>query len=211
MYTGLVHCHHDHLVLDERDMNLMRWYQLWIDTVRKAKKTPEWLPSHADIMKSRLFWWIRSGHDPLPYPPPCAYSCPWYEVVTEDGNHGAMQFDILPEHSVAPGKALISQSIYDVIEKRPDTEYIVGFGPYRFRAFRDIDLYAKKIATINPHQDYDALYHRILNENLESFDTGWWLIRVKDLEDWSEFEQPSGAVQIPPSIGGTTMIKGGGG
>jgi len=197
-------CHHDSLVLNDRDLHLMSSYQLWIDTVRRERKTPEWLPSPIDIVKSRLFWWIRSGHDPLPYPPPTAYSCPWYELIVDGGNHDSFdtyfykekdvhdhgsitfnQLKDLPQEELQYCFVALAQSRYDIYQITSDNEIIIGYGPYRFRCFRDIELSAKSIATINTHREYDEVYKEILERWQKDGSKGWWIRRDKDLEDGS--------------------------
>ena len=169
---------------DERNIRLMKAFVKWITTVRKVSRYSEnWMPSNVDIEKSRLFWWIRSGHEPLDYPPPCAYSCPWYEVVTEEGSHGTYEFNICTDdHPFYAGKVNIAQAIYDLIEKVSDEEYIVGYGPYRFRAYRNVELHAKEIVAINPHYSADKLYNKIIKQDKEDMSRGWYLERKKDLE-----------------------------
>lgn len=83
--------HHGAPDLFERDVVLLEHAMLWIRTVREAGNpsyTADWVPrGRADYLKSRLFWRIRSGKTPLQYAPPCAYSCPWYELIEEDRPH----------------------------------------------------------------------------------------------------------------------------
>lgn len=176
------YCHHDTLALTERDITLMYAFQLWVDTVRKSPRYSEaWLPSEIDIIKSRLFWWIRSGNTPLPHPPPTAYSCPWYEVITETGLHGALELSIMPPegfNGVFAGKINISQCMYNLIDKISDEELIVGFGPYKWRATRSLELYAKRLALYNPRQpDIEV---RILKEGFRDAYSGWFLERIDE-------------------------------
>jgi hypothetical protein len=81
--------HHGPPILTDRDLHILDAMVKWIATARAGYKNPEWLPSEVDIRKSRLFWRLRSGKEPLPAPPPKAYSCPWYEVVEEERAHWA--------------------------------------------------------------------------------------------------------------------------
>ncbi len=179
-----MHCHHDELVLSERDISLMRHFLKWVDTARQTYG-PGWAPSDIDMLKSRLFWWVRSGHDPLPYPPPTAYSCPWYEVVTDPGAHGALECRVCEsgdEFGVlrsAPG-VFVSQCWYELIEKRDDGSFIIGFGPYRFRAFRDRARMIDRAVSINGGRDEVAQWAAARFD--ESEREGWFLTRMHDLE-----------------------------
>ena len=92
--------HHGTPDLFERDIKLLIDYQLWIKTANEASEKlfqrtgfknsyhkDTWIPSQADMTKSRLFWRIRSGLQPLPEAPPTAYSCSWYELIEIPGPH----------------------------------------------------------------------------------------------------------------------------
>lgn len=171
-----VTCHHDDLILDGRDIRLMRAYLKWVDTARREGSRrgyygPDWTPSDADIAKSRLFWWIRSGHEPLPYPPPRAYSCPWYEIVVEtDRYHWAYELTVWDKGGVRT--ALVCQCEYEIISEQ-DGEYTIGFGPYRFRAFRDVDLGMKEMAFIN-----EQVRQKALEECQNDLSKCWFLHRI---------------------------------
>lgn len=184
------HLHHDGTTLTERELKLMFNFLDWVDTVRASpgqRYKPTWRPSEIDVIKSRLFWWIRSGHDPLPYPPPCAFSCPWYELITEEGNHSVYELGGLVTagsyfRAEANGldQVVVGQDFYDLIEQVSETEMILGFGPYRFRAFRDIELHADHIAALNPHRP--EVRQETLDSDRDNMSRGWFLCRRKDLE-----------------------------
>lgn len=131
--------HHGPPVFTERDLHVSRAVVQWIATARKARSKAfvsfgydkDWLPAEVDMRKSRLFWRLRSGKKPLPEPPPCAYSCPWYEVVEEDRPHGAY------EMTVHDGKAHIAQCAYEIEEMNGTEPSIVKFNCYRFKVWRD--------------------------------------------------------------------------
>lgn len=137
-----VGAHHGDPTLYERDTKLLADFIKWVQTVRqwREKDRPDWLPSYSDILKSRLFWRIRSGKEPLPNPPPCSYSCPWYEVV-EDG----VPHDVWPHSTVyfsgespfEPGEKRVSinQDIYKIIGKEEPGKWLVEHGTYRFRVW----------------------------------------------------------------------------
>lgn len=175
--------HHDDFVATEAELRALPAYARWVEVVRKERNTPDWEPSVIDLTKSRLFWWIRSGHEPLPYPPPTAYSCPWYELVVEaDRNHSSLEFHIAKEGAfggVFDGQVLIAQCPYKIIEKRSETEYIVGFGPYRFLAFRDPEMRIEELKQINPHiKDPDYDWGTSISDPAHC----WWLRRQIELE-----------------------------
>lgn len=150
--------HHGAPDLFERDIKLLQDYQLWIKTANKAaQKTlkrngyessylkDRWFPSVADMLKSRLFWRIRSGKQPLPAAPPAAYSCAWYELIEVPGPHDCWPEEI---HTYKPdgtgtGKmktnrplASINQCMYDLIEEYPDGSMLLEYSDYyRFKAW----------------------------------------------------------------------------
>jgi len=172
--------HHDDLVLNDRDLRLMRAYLKWVDTARKHNPVhypATWTPTDADIAKSRLFWWIRSGHEPLPYPPPTAFSCPWYELITEPGNHGA--YELYALHVDGKRFANVAACLYEIISEQ-EGKYTLGFGPYRFRAFRDPEAYAGEVQAANRH---DPGAHQRMLDNMQDDPTkGWFLCRIDDTE-----------------------------
>lgn len=75
--------------LTQEDELLCRQMRKWIRVARRFGRPesygPNWLPSDADIAKSALFERIRSGKEPLDYPPPIGLACPWYALVEEPG------------------------------------------------------------------------------------------------------------------------------
>lgn len=130
--------HHGAPIMTEADVRLCQAMSLWIQTARGSKAFsygPEWVPSYADIIKSRLFWRIRSGKPPLPHPPPTSFSCPWYEVIEELRPHYC--FEARPAAVLGERRASVCQDGYDIIAERPDGSYTLGYGPYRFRLWRE--------------------------------------------------------------------------
>lgn len=134
------YAHHGAPILTQRDFNICLAMSKWIATVRAESAKgrapgywPDWVPSEADIAKSRLFWRIRSGKEPLPEPPPRAYSCPWYEVVEEiDRAHWCYDDVHVGDQWVS-----IAQCPYDVVEwESAGTPRIVRFNCWRFRLWR---------------------------------------------------------------------------
>ncbi|MEQ1558942.1 MAG: amino acid permease [Methyloglobulus sp.] len=125
------------IILTERDLFICIAMTKWIQTARQTRYYKgSWLPSDIDIAKSRLFWRLRSGKEPLPSPPPTAYSCPWYELIDEKRPHWA--YDV--HQSV--GHMYFAQCQYDVIE-RDDTGLpsCVRFGQWLFECWQGIDPY----------------------------------------------------------------------
>lgn len=201
-----MYCHHDDLVLsdkdveimmqayeagannleefDEREQRLVKSFKLWVDTVRKWRnpklELEDWLPTSVDICKSRLFWWIRSGHEPLPFPPPTAYSCPWYELIVDDLNHHIYLDFSLHKTNDDSVSVWVCQCPYNLIEKVSDTEYILGFGPYRFKAWRDVETSLRALASYNPQSPnlYEEYYERDKNDLTKC----WMIRRERDLE-----------------------------
>ena len=175
-----VHCRHDDLTLDDRDIRLMRAYSLWLETVRASgvRHSSTWSPSDIDIAQSHLFWRIRMGDDPLPYPPPCICSSPWYELIVAGGDHDAGEVHVSQRtHRWGVDRLIVSQELYDIIEKISETEYIAGYGPYRFRVFRDVE---RHIESMNGK--HGAANDAIRARAESNPSVGWFLRREKGLE-----------------------------
>ena len=125
---------------------------LWIRTARDAGHGEGWLPTAADIRKSALFERLRSGKQPLPFPPPLGMSCPWYALVEDPEPQFVGRMDGFgpvfgTEGADLPGAGRVSvmQSLYDIVERRSDTDMVVrdamhGPGsPWTFRLWHDPD------------------------------------------------------------------------
>ena len=129
----------DHGVPDllNRDIRLLEAYTTWVETVRKETNTPNWLPHYPDWVKSRLFWRIRSGKEPLEYPPPTCFSCPWYELIEIPEAH--VSFDPVRTYDDGKNVAYVAQCRYEVIQKASmdgeENAATLGYGPYRFKAW----------------------------------------------------------------------------
>lgn len=209
----MYYLHHDGTVIEGTHVTLMRAYHLWVETVRRVNRSPypgygqDWEPSDVDIVKSRLFWRIRSGYAPLPWAPPCAYSCPWYELVEDLGNHAA--FDCW-RHSDDdphfPGTWVIAQTPYQHIETLPDNRHVVGFGEYRFELHRDPAAEAKRIGDLNKHlPNCEAERYEEIKDDPNK---GWFIRRIPDreipqpestLRGWASTLKPS---MSPPAESG---------
>ena len=125
--------HHGTPDLFETDVKLLNDCMEWIHTARKSEKYgPQWLPSTVDFLKSRLFWRIRSGKKPLKHAPPCAYSCPWYELIEEDRPHWIWEEVRVYPHGFSDNgrpSVTVAQSRYDFLEKRGDGSLLLAFAP----------------------------------------------------------------------------------
>jgi len=125
-------------LLTPKDIEFAKNVILWIKTANEAGydlygKRP-WYPNSIDIEKSRLFWRIRTGKKPLDYPPPRAYSCPWYEVVEDLEPHYGQEF--FKWEDGKESKVVLNQCVYDLIDEEDDGSCILGFGPWRFKVWK---------------------------------------------------------------------------
>ena len=145
----------------------------WIRTVRDAVffNTPPFIPSRVDLIKSRLFWRIRSGKEPLKFPPPCAYSCPWYELIDEpERAHWAYECYVHKPGddsfwgTLKKAVAHIAQTAYTVETWSDEENSIpetVSFGEYLFKVFKGpFETMALDTKTGQPYR-----------KNIE----GWWI------------------------------------
>lgn len=196
--------HHDReaIEIDDSHINLMRSFQLWVETVRNSGGVYDdtWVPSDIDIVKSRLFWRIRAGYQPLPWAPPKAYSCPWYEVVEDLGNHSCFECWRGTDGILyGPERWIIAQCVYDHIEELENNQHIVGYGEYRFLIFRDLAAEAKRIAQLNPHSP--DCEERMLKSMSEESNRGWFIRRMPELEiPQPEVKLSSWAKQLKPHM-----------
>ena len=161
--------HHGEPELLRRDLWLLDCFRLWVETVRGTTSPrgggyPEnWFPGQVDCAKSRLFWRIRTGKAPLPYPPPTCYSCPWYELIEEPGPHTTQPLKIVDDRFRRPHfdpavvsietlvkSAYVAQCRYEVAEvntlEGEANAAIISYGPYRFRAWNA----PREYASISP-------------------------------------------------------------
>ena len=148
----------------------------WVTVVRKEYDNNTWVPIEVDVLKSRLLWWISKGNEPLEFKPPRAYSCPWYEVVVEQGLHSCFEAQIKEDG------VIVAQCKYDLVEKVNDIKYIVGYGPYRFNLVRDVKLNAERIAMLNSHRDRDAVINEMIIDAEKNHWRGWFLERNTSFE-----------------------------
>ncbi len=125
--------HHGPPVLTEREANICLAMSKWIRIAQKRYGSA-WLPGYPDVVKSRLFWRLRSGKEALAHRPPTAYSCPWYELIDEpERAHWA--YDM----GEWEGCVYFAQCRYDeVLERSKDGKpSVVRFGPYVFSCWFD--------------------------------------------------------------------------
>lgn len=135
--------------LTEHDIWLLKAHSLWVQTATEAQKIrprgiPEhWLPHYPDWIKSRLFWRIRSGKEPLKYPPPTCYSCPWYEVVEmPDIVHSTAEEVRVWANETVGKYAVVAQCRYEIISGPDDPSkenpLHLRYGKYRFKAWNGL-------------------------------------------------------------------------
>lgn len=66
---------------DLRDQRVARITAQWIHLAQIHRYGGEWTPTEADIAHSGLLERLLDNRDPLPLPPPLAWSYPWYSIV----------------------------------------------------------------------------------------------------------------------------------
>lgn len=91
--------------------------------------------------KSALFARLLDGKNPLIYPPPCAYSYPWYEVIEENGPwnlsiEAADLKELIWENLHGESQILIEQTPWKIIDKKSDNEVVVTFGKWESLNFK---------------------------------------------------------------------------
>ena len=134
--------HHGTPDLFETDVKLLNDCMLWIQIARKSERSgygPEWLPNTVDFLKSRLFWRIRSGKNPLKHAPPCAYSCPWYELIEDERPHWVWENVRIYQRGFrdngSPASVSVAQTLYELIERQSDCSLLLAYGPYHFKVW----------------------------------------------------------------------------
>lgn len=90
--------------------------------------------------KSALFARLLEGKKPFIFPPPCAYSYPWYEVIEESGPFNlsleARDLDeIIWENLSEEQQVLIEQTPWKLLEKTSENEVRVTFGKWEELGF----------------------------------------------------------------------------
>jgi hypothetical protein len=108
-----------------------RWYEMarvalavarWIDAANR-------MPTEADLWHSVLLPRLLDGYDPLPQPPPRAYSAPWYALI-ETGQADLLPFEVhrnAPDGLVDGDGFWIRQSFWPVVATHSDTLWEVQY------------------------------------------------------------------------------------
>jgi hypothetical protein len=136
------HSHHGtgESILSKRDLFIAQCVTQWTVIARTFGGFgygSAWLPTGADFTKSRLFWRLRAGKEPLPHPPPTCYSCPWYEVVEEVSPHWTHDCVVMgPDELIKERTAYIGQCGYGIEKETDGVPEIVTFGPWRFKVWK---------------------------------------------------------------------------
>lgn len=74
--------------------------------------------SAVNIRKSCLLGrLLYEGKPPLPKPPPCAYSAPWYSLI-EEGGAGLTDLDIYVPEGRLSGQVVICQTQWTIVERQ---------------------------------------------------------------------------------------------
>ena len=98
---------------------LLKWGRVRVENGH----TIDFVGNPAVVLKSCLFMRVvHQGKEPLPYPPPTAYSAPWYSLI-ESGNTDLHEIDV----SFHEQAVYICQCPWQIVEKSDDGEYIVRF------------------------------------------------------------------------------------
>jgi hypothetical protein len=85
---------------------------------------------------------LLSGRDPLPEPPPLAFSYPWYQLIEQGWDEGYMDIGVYPEgvpvYQDEQPSIMICQARWLIEEKVSATEWIVAWEPTGLRARLEI-------------------------------------------------------------------------
>jgi|SRR5579859_745176 len=175
--------------------DMVRWIRIArAERYDKLGDSPNWLPQISDLLKSRLFWRLRDGKDPLPHPPPTAYSCPWYELIEDGRAHWAYDcFVHKPGEAGLWGRyevpiANIGQCPYEVLtwsDKEETIPFSVSYGPYLFRTF---------YGPFETHQ-FDSETKTVSRITIN----GWWIKYVSDPTAEGAFDMKD--EELPYKIG----------
>jgi len=171
--------HHGVPTMTNADVKLVECAALWIKTARESSPNHKnWYPTHVDILKSRLFWRIRSGKPPLPYAPPTAFSCPWYELIDEpDRAHWAYDGHEI-NYGEGPVRMSIAQDVYNIVVKKSDRDYILKQEHYYFHAFKGV----QKCSAVKTVADGSDIVE-VEGEEKEwhyKYVTGWFIQHLPD-------------------------------
>lgn len=105
-----------------KEINIFfRWLEIREENGYPRTTTLNQLKADAD--HSSLLKRLLRGEDPLPEAPPRAYSYPWCGLI-RDGK--ASPFEV-SESGMVPGKLVIEQSLWEIIEKLGEDSWIVTY------------------------------------------------------------------------------------
>lgn len=79
------------------------------------------------IRKSALFHRLMEGKEPLPIPPPRAYSYPWYNLIEDGYGYPFEVWEATDKAFVNFPAVGIDQSIWKLIEKIGENDFIVSY------------------------------------------------------------------------------------
>lgn len=157
--------------ISQEDVELCIKMRTWIEIARKSFNNPTWLPTDSDIYKSALLERLRNGLEPLAFPPPLGYSCPWYALIDDKQPHLIGDGSNIDHPNKLPrdrqswnevcfdpwitGTVYIFQSTYDIVEQSSLEDYIlkdhVHDTAYRFRLYFDKDFRLNKAGLAYNH------------------------------------------------------------
>ena len=163
--------------ITEEELVLCQQMRVWIETAREwGKYAPDWLPSHPDMVKSALFERLRSGLQPLEYPPPIGYACPWYAIVEDQGPHQVAEKEGEPFGIIwQDDRVHLLGNMYRIVSLTKHNDMIVRDAyhdtPYRFHLWFDPEF----SRTISP-------YHPSTKTTTQTVTLGMWLMRNIEFE-----------------------------
>lgn len=103
---------------------------------------------HNGDEKSALFYRLLHNKAPLIYPPPCAYSYPWYSIIEENRTHELLLDANSINELLDNGEINIEQTAWEVLEIISPMEAIVTYGQWKNLGFK-WKLSMKKILCAN--------------------------------------------------------------
>lgn len=111
-----------------------------VQDLQEAREFNGSLTSEILDEKSALFARLLDGKKPLLYPPPCAYSYPWYSVVEDNGPwdlslETSNLEELFWENLSGEQEILIEQTPWKVIRKISNDEVLVTFGKWQDMGF----------------------------------------------------------------------------
>lgn len=145
----------------------------WLEVRKRWDPGSEYYSTEADLSKSALFERMRNGLEPLDFPPPIGFSCPWYAIVEDPGPHivgyggglGDIHFskDYTDDSFITRiaekyknGTVVILQHTYEIFEQNGEADFIIRDtlvdpedtdvkSPYFFRLYWNPDHEIKRV------------------------------------------------------------------